>query len=322
MSGRGVPSAERGDRLGAPLWDGRPGRVEVWYATFTDAASGRGYWLHYERVAPTPGGTGAGQPYAHGWAAVFAGDEPPRCERFGPEPVSEDDSRGGWLTLDSAEVGPGMFRGEAGGLSWDLTFDDRGPPLFTFGRTVWERRLLPAAQCVPWATAVFRGRFNVDGVEQDIEARGAVARIYGHSNAERWCWLHADLGEGGVLELVSATGRRPALRRLRPLAMVQLRLPGEPDRPRHPGLAAPRLRTRIGESGFTVAGRLGSLRLEVEVDIPPERAVALLYTDPDGSTATCTNSEVASASVVLRRRGGTRAWDLAGTAHAEIGRRP
>jgi hypothetical protein len=155
-----------------------------------------------------------------------------------------------------------------------------------------------------------------------VAGRGALARIYGHSNAQRWCWLHADLDGGGVLELVSATARRESLRRLPPLAMVQLRLPGEPDRPRIPALAAALLRTRVHETGFTVAGPFGVDRLEVDVTLPADRSVSIAYTDPDGSTATCTNSEVADATVVLRRRGRRRTWELGGRAHAEIGRRP
>lgn len=312
------------DRLGAPLWDGRPGRLEVWYATFTDAATRTGYWLHYETVAPTAGATGTSNrdPYAHGWAAVFPVDAAPRCERFGPEPAPGPGGAADWLVLTSARIGPGVIQGSAGGISWNLNFDDPGPPLFTFGRSVWDRRLLPGAQCAPWPAADFRGVFTVDGAERAVEGRGALARIYGHSNAQRWCWLHADLGDGGVLELVSATARRPALRGLPPMAMVQLRLPGEPDRPRVPVLAAPLLRTHIGDSGFTVAGRLGSRRLEVAVTLSPERSVALGYTDPDGSPATCTNSEVADATVTVRHSGRVRTWDLAGKAHAEIGRRP
>ena len=315
---------QSGERLGAPVWDGRSGRLEVWYATFTDAATGTGYWLHYETVAPTAGVTDPSghAPYAHGWAAVFPAESAPRCERFGPEPAPGHDSSSDWLSLTSARIGPGAIRGSAAGLSWDLNFEDAGPPLFTFGRTVWERHLLPAAQCAPWPTARFSGIFTIEGAEQAVNGQGAVARIYGHSNAQKWCWLHADLGDGGALELVSATARRPALRRVPPMAMVQLRLPGEPDRPRVPMLAAPLLRTRMRESGFTVSGPLGSRRLEVGVTLPPERSVALRYTDPDGSTATCTNSEVADATVVLRQRGRVRSWELRGRAHAEVGRRP
>ena len=324
-----VPSAEpaapaggRAARLGAPLWDGRPGRVEVWYATFTDEATGDGYWLHYETVAPTSGNR---PPYHHGWAAVFPRSGSPLVERFGPHPAS---ARGGteWFSAGESAVAPGRLRGRTETLGWDVSFDDGGPPLFTFGRPVWERHLLPGAQCVPWPAARFSGTFRTGDRQVPVSGRGALARIYGHSNAQRWCWLHADLPDGGVLEIVSATARRPGLRGLPPLAMVQLRLPGDRDRPRVPALAAPLLRTRVEKDGFTVSGPLGAHHLRVEVSLDPQRSVSLTYEDPDGSTATCTNSEVADATVGLRRvlpwSPMERTWVLEGSAHAEIGRRP
>lgn len=306
--------------LGEPLWDGRRGRVEVWYATFTDEATGTGYWIHYETVAPAP----AGDPYNHGWAAVFPKSGSPRVERFGPFPVERMPGR--WFSAGDAVAAPGRLTGTAGELGWDLSFEDEGRPLFTFGRPVWERQLLPASQCVPWPTARFSGAFTTAQGEVPLSGSGALARIYGHSNAERWCWLHADLPDGGVLEIVSATARRPALRGLPPLAMVQLRLPGEPDRPKVPVLGAPLLRTRIGKDRFAVSGLVGRHHLRVEVSLDPQRSVALTYEDPDGATATCTNSEVADATVVLRglfpRQSSERSWRLTGRAHAEIGRRP
>ena len=71
---------------------------------------------------------------------------------------------------------------------------------------------------------------------------------------------------------------------------------------------------------------MGERRLAVTVTLP-ERSVAVGYTDPDGATATCTNSEVADAHVLLEHRSGgawvtEREWALDGTAHAEIGTRP
>ena len=252
---------------------------------------------------------------------MFPAAGSPRTERFGPEPVGGRDAST-WLAVGRSLVGPGRLQGSSGGLAWDLDFEDHSLPLFTFGRAVWRWHMLPGAQCVPWPSATFRGTFSVDGHDARVEGRGAVARIYGHSNAHRWCWLHADLDGAAVLELVSATARRPALRGVPPLAMVALRLPGEADWPRVPMLVAPMLRTRIEGARFTVAGGVGSRRLHVEVDIPTDRAVALSYTDPDGSTATCTNSEVADATITLQHRGKRRRWELTGRAHAEIGRRP
>ena len=61
--------------------------------------------------------------------------------------------------------------------------------------------------------------------------------------------------------------------------------------------------------------------------MPEDRSVALTYADPDGETATCTNSCVADASIRVERRSGTtwtieNEWELRGTAHAEVGTRP
>src|SRR5439155_1374292 len=85
----------------APRWDGKAHRLEVWYSTFTDPTTGDGYWLHYETVAPVEG-----QPYAHGWAAVFPPGGPARAERFGP--VSIDPPGAG--SPDSFRAGPAAVR--------------------------------------------------------------------------------------------------------------------------------------------------------------------------------------------------------------------
>jgi hypothetical protein len=294
---------------GAPVWRGEAGRTEVWYATFTDAATGLGGWVHAETVAPSGGAT----PYGHGWLALFPADRAPVVERFGPGPV-DPVADSAWFRLGDVVVGDGVLRGTTDSGSWDLTLTGGGPPLFTFPRAVWERHLLPGAQIVPSPAAEVRGRVRCGDLEASVQGHGALARIFGHGSAERWGWLHAPLPDGGVLEIVTATARRPGLRRVPPLAMVQLRQPGQPDWPANPALASVRFRTQLRPDGFTVRGR----RLHVDVSLPADRRVALGYVDPDGSTATCTNSERAVATI----RFDDRTWQLDGTAHAEVGVRP
>ncbi len=302
--------------LGAPAWQGERGRTEVWYATFSDA-SGTGGWIHAETVAPTADG----EPYAHGWVALFPAAGPPTLERFGPGPI-ERAADGAWFRLGDVEIAEGRLRGSTATISWDLTLADTSPALFTFPRVVWERHLLPGAQIVPWPAARIRGSVTQDGATREVDATGALARIFGHGSAQRWGWLHAPLDGGGVLEIVTATARRAAMRRLRPLAMVQLRLPGEADWPTNPALASLRFRTELRPDGFTVRGAHHGRRLEVDVELPADARVALGYTDPDGSTATCTNSERAVATISVSGRGLQRTWRLDGTAHAEVGTRP
>jgi hypothetical protein len=290
-------------------WKGEPGRLEVWYTTLTDPQTGTGFWLHTELVAPTDGG----EAFVHGWAAVFPVSGTPVWERFGPSPVAGE---------------PTELAGTTATLAWDLRVTDAGgPTLYTFPRYVWERGLLPAAQVVPAPCAQYDGTFTAgDQVFALSGAVGASARIYGHGNAKRWGWLHADLGGGDVLELVSAVSLRPGLSALPPLTFLQLRVDGHDLSP-DPLLGAPLLRARLGLPDWTVSGLVGRRRISVRVHQDPARSVAVPYTDPDGGRATCHNSEVASVKVVLQGlgRGGWRTereWHLDGTAHAEIGLRP
>lgn len=308
------------EQLWAPRWRGQPGRLEVWYATVTDSASRTGLWFHHEVVSPVQPDERA--PFAHGWAAVFPPDGPPVFARFGPGPPGPP-----------ADI----LVGEAGGagqprIAWDLEADlaDAGAPLYTFPSWAWEREVLPGAQVVPAPLAPVRGTVTVNGRALGIEGTGGLARIYGHGNAERWAWLHADLGGGEVCEIVVAVPRRPGLRRLPPVALVRLRLArtggAGRDWPAAPLAAAPLFRARLGLPVWTVRGVVGRRRLQVRVEIPPDSSVAVGYRDPDGAPATCTNSERASATIRLDvlERGGwrtERSWELHGTAHAEVGDR-
>jgi hypothetical protein len=312
-----APSAASAAAL-APCWRGQPGRLEVVYATLSDPATGLGCWVHHELVAPT-----AGAPTVHGWAAVFRPGAAPVVERLPHVPV---DAGADWQAVAGLHLP--RLAGAAGELSWDVRYtDDGGAPLWTFPAWAWHRQVLPAAQVVPVASAAFTGKVAVGGDEVELSpgARGAVAHIYGHGNAARWGWLHAELGGGDVLEIVTAVSRRALLDRLPPLAFVQLRLAGR-DWPRDPLLAAPRFRTRLGLPDWEVRGTIGRWRLRAQITVPPERAVVLGYNDPDGAGATCTNSEVADAEIVLERRADrwqtAGAWSLKGTAHAEVGSRP
>src|SRR2546428_218558 len=80
-------------------------------------------------------------------------------------------------------------------ISWDLTGNASGTPLFTFPRWAWEREALPGAQIVPVPSALFHGTVRHGGrVIPLAGAPGATARVYGHGNAQLWAWLHADLG--------------------------------------------------------------------------------------------------------------------------------
>lgn len=160
------------------------------------------------------------------------------------------------IRMGTVSAGPDRLQGGAEPLRWGLEVRDGGQPLFTLPRWSWRSEALPTAQVVPPPTATFSSEVRVgDRVFRLREAKGAVARMYGHGNANRWGWLHADLGGGDVLEVVAAVSTRPGLRRLPPLPLLQLRIGGR-DWPRNQLLAAPLLKTRLPEwSVRSVVGR-------------------------------------------------------------------
>lgn len=304
------------DLAALPRWRGQRGRLEVHYLTATDTATGTGLWLHHEVVAPVDGDA-----YSHGWIATFPRDGVASYTRFGPSPAEPLDDGTLAQTADTT-LTTTSARGRAGDLEWDLSWSAESSPLWTFPRWAWRRNALPAAQVVPIPTTHVAG--SVGTLAYD--GPGGLAHINGHGSAKRWVWLHADLGNGEVLEVVAATARRPVLRNLPPLPLVQLRVDGR-DWPRDSLAAAPLLQAHIEDHAFRIRGIVGRERLDVAVTLTPERCVTVGYVDPDASTATCLNSEAADAVVRLdrlTRHGWTthRSWTLDGTAHAEIGTRP
>ncbi|MGI5380872.1 hypothetical protein ACQEV2_43545 [Streptomyces sp. CA-251387] len=312
------------DRHLAPRWDGKPGRTEVWYTTLTDPATGNGVWLHHEVVAPADG-SGA---YAHGWVAVFPKDGPAEHARFGPVPWMHHPQ--GYAT-EGILAQPGRLAGSAGPFTWSLTETPCSGPLHTFPRWSWRRPWLPASHMLPAARCRYDGTVRYGDNELRLDgAVGASARIYGHGNARRWAWLHADLGGGDVLEIVAAVSMRRGLDRLPPLVFLRLLRNGRawPRRAERTAVGwagLGRFRADIGLPKWRVAGRVGRRRIQVTVTQPRQRTLALDYTDPDGSPAVCRNSETADATITLERWWGTwrqeATWQLSGTAHAEVGDR-
>ncbi|KAA8970199.1 hypothetical protein [Mycobacterium sp.] len=298
-----------------PRWRGEPGRLEVWYATLSDPVTRAGLWIHCETVAPTRGPQSEHPAYGHGWVTWFPADGPPCTQRFGPRPV-EPAAGADWFRVDDTHVRFEELAGHAGSAAWDLRWTDTAPPLWTFGRPAWERGLLPGAQVVLAPTAQFSGSFGIGGAQHRIEGwRGGVAHIYGRGNARRWGWLHADLGDSDVVEVVTAVSHTPGMRALPPIAFVRFRIDGK-DWPAG-GLPSLRMRTRLGLQHWQLEGRVGGRAALIRVDMPAQRCVSMGYTDPDGATAVCTNTEQADIHVEV----GDRRWSVLGTGHAEVGLR-
>lgn len=328
---------EDAEALTAPRGGGTPDRLNVWYSTFTDPETGTGFWFHHELVRPVDGAV-----HTHGWACVHPPDAPPVLERFGPHPYpsreaapprdgSPQEPPAGFRSPAAVSTAH-RLRGVAGQLTWDLAVTSDSAPLHTFPRVAWRRRrLLPAVHVVPQPQARYEGSVRVGGQEFRLtRAPGASARIAGRGFANRWAWLHVDLDDDTVLEVVTAVSGLPVLRRLPPLVFLRLRTAGR-DWPRGDWrsalgvLGAGRFRAEPRLPTWTVDGRVGGRRIRVLVSLPGGSRAAVDCTDPDGSRATCHNTERADVRVELERWCGRwrreKLWEVRGTAHAEVGLR-
>lgn len=302
----------------APRWRGRAGRLEVWYTTLTDPRTGTGAWLHSERVAPADGSPA----FRHGWVAVFPPGAKPLVSRFGPRALDAG------MPPEVAENydGPQRLAGHCDTAHWTLTARWSAGPLYTFPRWAWRREILPATHLVATPGARFDGTIHIGGREFFFaDAPGASSRIYGSGNAHRWAWLHADLDDDTVLEVVAAVSHLAPLRRLAPLTFARLRS-RTGELPSLPGLVrAARWRTHLAASSWTAAGPVATgQRLQIAVQLPAASTLTLDYAEPRGHAVRCANTERADAVVVWNRREGrrweeVRTWRLHGTAHAEIG---
>ena len=77
---------------------------------------------------------------------------------------------------------------------------------------------------------------------------------------------------------------------------------------------------------WQLRGRIGGSEVGIRVEQPAQRCVRLRYTDPDGGTAVCTNTEQADIHIeISHRERRTRvidhSWSVLGTGHAEVGLR-
>lgn len=310
--------------LGRPRWDGRARRVEAWQATLTDRASGEGLWIHAETRAPAHGGA-----VAHGWFAHFPRRGAPVCERFGPVEAAPGPAgpQQPWFAAAGVLLAQDRSCGQAGAARWDLAWHDGSVPLRPVPDCAWERGLVPGGRVVAQPAVHASGEVVVGGRRLRLhDAVGAVAHIHARGWPRQWGWLHGDLGHGEVAEILSVApgGAGPAS--LPPGSLVQLRVGGR-DWPRGPLLAGARLRGRLGLPAWSVSGRVGDRRLRAWIHLPASRCVTLSCGASDGSPVTRTHTARADADVVVERRAGGRwrsdhVWQLRGTAHAEVGRRP
>ncbi|MDX6665694.1 MAG: hypothetical protein QOG68_1900, partial [Solirubrobacteraceae bacterium] len=296
-------------------WDGSPGHYEVYYATFTDPATGTGVWIRYTMLAPLTGDATCSV-----WFLATFADAPP-VARKATLPVAAlaataDPFR---LTVGAAELTDDGMRGAIEDASWDLTWaPSRGyqhvSPMLQRTGVAKTILVLPHADLAVSGTVTLPGGrvLSLDGVH------GGQAHLWGSKHSARWTWAHCgdfedadgrpqpDTFVDGVSVFVPRFGREVG-----PSTPVVGRFLGEDFLATSP-LGVLRAPSEFALTSWSFTVTAGKRRIQAEVDAPRDSLVGVTYTDPDGEQAYCYNSEVASmrVSVFDRTKGAAGGWGL------------
>jgi hypothetical protein len=319
-------------------WDGKPGHYEVYYVTFTDPATGVGFWIRYTMVAPLPE-TGEEATCSLWLCAMDPADPARNVGVKSSLPVGSLSAQAdpfhlrvgdAWL---SDQGMAGEIESDGARYAWELEWSPRLP---AYGHVHPVLRVAKVAKTVlflPHPDVEVSGTVWLGDRRIDVAgARGGQAHLWGSKHASRWAWVHCsdfaardgaprpDAFVDGVSVFVPRFGRE-----LGPSTPVVGRFDGADLHSTNP-LAVQTNPSEFDLSGWRFEARGRGIRFRGTIDARREDLVGVTYHDPDGELAYCYNTEVADMRLeILRRESGrwTKVDELTadGRAHFEYAQR-
>jgi hypothetical protein len=307
------------ERWNAMQWQGGPGHYEVWYLTFTDPATGVGFWIRYTMVAPLPQ-TGA-EATCSLWVMAMDPQDPARnVGRKVSFPVSELRATAEPFELRIGEAKltdqgmSGSLQQDGVTCEWNLTWTSRLPAYGHVHPLLRRARIAKTVLFLPHPELKVQGSVQLDGRRIDVAgATGGQAHLWGSKHASRWAWVHCNDFVGadgsardgvfvdGVSVFVPRFGRE-----IGPNTPVVARVGGGDLMSVSP-LTVTRNPSEFELDRWSFEARAGRQKLTGEVSARPEDLVGVTYHDPDGELAYCYNTEVADMRLDLWERDGRRA---------------
>jgi hypothetical protein len=309
-------------------WDGEPGHYEVYYLTFTEPATGVGFWIRYTMVAPRP--ESGEEATCSLWLCAMDPADPSRNVGVKSSlPVASLSAEGDPFRL---EVGDAWLsdHGMEGAIdqngtryTWQLAWE---PSLPAYGHVHPLLRAAKLAQTVlflPHPDVEVSGTVSLGDRRIEVSAaRGGQAHLWGSKHASRWAWVHCNdfTADGataqagtfvdGVSVFVPRFGRE-----LGPNTPIVGRVDGTDLNSINP-LAVRRNPSEFDLGGWRFEARGHDVRVRGTVSARREDLVGVTYHDPDGELAYCYNTEVADMRLQVFRRH-SRSWKQAGELRAD-----
>ncbi len=174
------------------------GHYESFYIKANRPGGGQGIWIRHT-VHKRPGEEAS----CALWFTFFDAEaDGPRATKrqFPADRLSAPP--GGYIGVDSAELGDGRAKGEvetqALRATWDLTFADSHPAFLHLPReSLYDAKLPKTKFLSPYPNAVFDGTVTIGGETIELDGwRGMIGHNWGAEHAERWVWIQGSGFDG------------------------------------------------------------------------------------------------------------------------------
>ncbi|HMG33919.1 MAG TPA: tocopherol cyclase family protein [Blastocatellia bacterium] len=313
-----------------------PGHYEVWFLTFNQRTTQRGFWLRYTIDCPESGST---ERLPAVWAGFYDQKNPANNfvikQELDPRKLITAEHDGPIFcageTLLSSSRAVGVAESNGHRVSWDLGFSPNQTTYRHISPRVAQLVKPVSHICSPNLDIRLSGVLRVDGREIILnEEPGCQSHLWGRKHVDEWVWAHSNAFEkhpDTVFEGLSARPRRGGVM-LPQINSLMLRHRGEVHsfvRVRF----ADQWRRRLGMGYWSFTAMGARLRLEGVAQCRLRDMLQVTYVDPDGEPVYCINSEIGKMKIRIFRRVHAVRWrhvetiSAFGTAHLEhASRRP
>jgi hypothetical protein len=213
------------------------------------------------------------------------------------------------VCINGATLTDGALHGRAVSPShifqWSLRFTGHEPPLLLLPESLYEGGFPKAKSLVGTPNADYTGTFTVDGREIPIDGwRGSQNHNWGSRHTDRYAWGQVagfDNAPDAFLECCTAQVKLGPVWSPR-LTFVVLRDEGQ-EIALNGLLQAVRASGNFDFFNWTIDAQSPHARIYGRIHAPAAVFVGLRYQNPPGGRKTCLNTKLASAEIIVERRG-------------------
>lgn len=278
----------------------RAGHYESYYLRANHPTKPWAFWIRYTVLSPR------GRPeeaVGELWAVVFDGLTGKHAVGKAVLPITECELDRDRFAVRLGEhlLGPSGLLGEAGEITWDLTYSGDEPPLYLLPAQLYQGRFPPAKSLVGKPMARFDGVLLVHGTRIHVhDWVGSQNHNWGSRHTDRYAFGQVagfDNAPDSFLEVASASNRLGPLRT--PLLTLLVLRHGGGEHALVGLRQARRASAKFGYFWWDFTSQTDAVRISGRIEAPAEAFVGLAYGNPPGGVKHCLNTKIARCQLTV-----------------------